>query len=80
MGLFTKKIQITFIDKKWNIIKDYVKVNAIPRTSELIYLSDGENYYKVNQVIHWPSKNSKIYIVIESLSDIEENIKNKLDK
>jgi hypothetical protein len=80
MGLFTKKIRVTFINKKWDIIKDYVKVNAVPRVGELIYLGDGENYYKVTQVIHWPSKNSQIYIVIESLSDIEENIKSKLGK
>jgi hypothetical protein len=79
MGLFSKKIKVTFIDNKWNRIRDNVRIDAIPRRDELIYLGKGEEYYRVTQVIHWPSQNSKIYIVIESLSVLEEKYKKILD-
>ena len=71
MGLFNKKIKVTFIDKEWNRIKDNVKVDAIPRRDELIYLGKEEDYYRVTQIVHWPSDNSKVFIVIESLSSLE---------
>ena len=79
MSLFRRKIKVTFIDNKWNRIRDNVRVDSIPRRDELIYLGKDEDYYRVTQVIHWPSQNSKIYIVIESLSRLEEKYKKILD-
>ena len=80
MGLFSKKIKVTFIDKNWNKLKVNVKVDAIPRFNELIYLGKDMDYYKVTQVIHWPSKDSRIFIVIESLSNLEEKYKKIINK
>ena len=75
-GLFNNKTAVTFIDKSWNIIKSDVKVNSIPRATELIYLGEGHDYYKVSNVIHWPNKNSGIFIVIESISAYEDRLNN----
>lgn len=79
MGLFNKKIRVTFIDKKWNRIKDNIAVVAVPKVGELVYLGKGEDYYRVTQVINWPSANPKIFIVVESLTEMEGKYKKILD-
>jgi hypothetical protein len=78
MGLFNRKITVTFIDRKWNKIRVNMKVESVPRVNELVYLGKGEDYYKVAQVINWPSQESRIFIVIESLSNLEEKYITKI--
>ena len=73
MGLFNWNKKITFIDKKWNELLSNVEVEGIPRINELVYLGGDVDYYKVMQVINWPSKKSKIFIIIEPLSSVESD-------
>jgi hypothetical protein len=71
-GIFRKnKILVTFIDKKWNEIATKVRIVSVPSVGELVYFGVKEEYYRVTQVINWPNQNPSIFIVIESLSDVD---------
>jgi hypothetical protein len=80
MGLFNKKIKVTFIDKKWNRIAENVRISAVPKTHELVYLNTQDGYYRVSQVIYWPNQSPDIFIVIESLSEMEKKYDSILNK
>lgn len=60
-----KKYNISLMDNKWDMIIQTLKVKHIPRSGELIYLSDQEQYYKVINVIHNITKKHEIFIIVE---------------
>jgi hypothetical protein len=60
------KSYITLIDEKWEVVKDKLFVKSIPRSGELIYIVEQEQYYKVLNVIHNIGKKQDIFVVIEN--------------
>jgi hypothetical protein len=60
------KSYITLIDEKWEVVKDKLFVKSIPRSGELIYIVEYEQYYKVLNVIHNITKKQDIFVVIEN--------------
>ena len=71
MGILNifKRYKVSFLDEKWELIKEDVRVFDIPRTHEVIYLISEKKYYRVVNVIHNIDKNQEIYIVIEEYTD-----------
>jgi hypothetical protein len=59
------KIYITLIDEKWHVVKEKLFVKSIPRSGELIYIVEQQQYYKVLNVIHNINKKQDIFVVIE---------------
>lgn len=68
MGLFNKS-RISFLNEKWEVKLENVKLKFIPRTHELIYLKSEGIYYRVVNVIHNVSDSIDIYIIIEEYTD-----------
>jgi hypothetical protein len=60
------KSYITLIDEKWEVVKDKLFVKSIPKSGELIYIVEQEQYYKVLNVIHNIGKKQDIFVVIEN--------------
>jgi hypothetical protein len=60
------KLYITLIDEKWDVLKEKLLVKSIPRSGELIYIVEQEQYYKVLNVIHNIGKKQDIFVVIEN--------------
>lgn len=75
---------ITFLDEKWNVVSENVKVREIPRAHELVYLQADNKYHRVCNVVYNVSnkKCDNILVVIENYTDdynlIEKNVKNNL--
>jgi hypothetical protein len=60
-----RKYNISLMDEKWEMINQNIKVKHIPRVSELIYLNNEEQYYKVINVIHNMTNKHEIFIIVE---------------
>lgn len=80
MNLF-KKYKISFLNEKWEVVKNAVWVNAIPRMHEIIYLRDEETYFRVVNVVYNIHNNKQnIFIIIEQYLDDDALIEKKLKK
>lgn len=64
-----KKYRVTVLNEKWDIIKENIKLDVIPRIHEIIFISDESKYYRVVNVIHNIRKGQEIYIIIEEYTD-----------
>jgi len=73
---------VTFLDEKWNVINDNVKVNKIPRAHELVYLQKDEKYHRVCNVVHnlTDKKCDNILVVIEYYTDDDKLNEKKSEK
>jgi hypothetical protein len=60
-----KKYNVSLMNEKWEMIIQTLKVKHIPRNSELIYLDNQEQYYKVINVIHNMTNKHEIFIIVE---------------
>jgi hypothetical protein len=59
-----KKSRIILSDEKFNIIKNDVKLDFIPRENELLFFDDQKIYWLVLKVIYNISKDNTIWIII----------------
>ena len=57
--------KISIMDNSWEMIIPRLKVKHIPRSGELIYLTDLEQYYRVLNVIHNVTSKQEIFIIVE---------------
>lgn len=82
MGILNifKRYKVSFLNEKWELIKEDVKVFDIPRTHEVIYLISEQTYYRVVNVIHNIDKKQEIYIIIERYTDDYALIEKKVKK
>ena len=65
--MFNKKIKISFLNEKWELMVSDVKLKYIPRIHELIYLNSV--YYRVANIVHNIGQMQDIYIIIEEYTD-----------
>lgn len=64
-----KKYNVTILDEKWNIVKQSMKVTAIPRAHELLFLTEYDKYYRVVNIVYNFSDTQDIYVIIEEYTD-----------
>jgi hypothetical protein len=69
--MFNKKYKVTILDSKWDVLKDSVYLDVIPRKEEYIFMND--QYYSVLNVIHminnnfrWFFNTREIIIVVDT--------------
>jgi hypothetical protein len=60
------KYKISIMNNAWEMIIPKLKVKHIPRSGELIYLTDLEQYYRVLNVIHNITNKQEIFIIVEN--------------
>jgi hypothetical protein len=60
--MFKKKITVTLIDDKWNIVKNRISFTILPRVGEYIYFDDV--YYEVLNLIHRMDDNKGVFIIV----------------
>ena len=65
--MFNKKIKISFLNEKWELMASNVKLKYLPRIHELIYLNSV--YYRVANIVHNIGNMQDIYIIIEEYTD-----------
>lgn len=70
---FSKKYTVTFLNSKWEIVKNNIKMEIVPQRDEYIYMDD--KYYSVFNVVHSMGKKHNILVVID-----ETKLKLSLDK
>lgn len=70
--MFKTKYTVSILDSKWNVVKNNIKILAIPRQDELIYMDD--KYVRVLNIIHMLTEKARIFIVVEDLTKQPENI------
>lgn len=68
-NFFKRKCGVTLLDEKWEILKLCQKVDFIPRTNEIVYLSEYEKYYRVANVVYNFEKTQGIFVIIEEYTD-----------
>lgn len=68
--MFKRKYTTTIINSKWDVIKNNIKLDVIPRQYEYIYLDD--KYYEVIKVIHKLESKQNIFIVIDEAFDVQK--------
>jgi len=64
-----KRNNIIVLDEKWNVVKENIKINHIPRTHELIFLEEKNRYYRVVNIVYRFNKTQEIFIIIEEYTD-----------
>ena len=80
MKLF-KSFQISFLNEKWEVVKNKVWVDAVPRMHEIVYLTEQEKYFRVvNVVYNVHKKTQTIYVIIEEYLDDDALIEKKKQK
>jgi RNAse (barnase) inhibitor barstar len=69
--MFNKKYKVTILDSKWDVLKNEVYLDVIPRKEEYIFMND--QYYCVLNVIHmiynnfnWFFNSREIIIVVDT--------------
>ncbi len=67
MGLFSR-YSVSILNREWQTIMSVVKVKHIPRSNEVIYLTDG-NYYRVINVVHNIDKKHGIFLIVEIIGE-----------
>lgn len=60
------KYNISIMNNAWEMVTPKLKVKHIPRSGELIYLTDLEQYYRVLNVIHNITNKQEIFIIVEN--------------
>jgi len=72
--MFNSKYLVTFLSEKWEPIKR-VKVKAIPRKDEFVYLND--KYYIASVIVYDLTKNLDIVVVLKEFSNKIVNFSEK---
>jgi hypothetical protein len=70
--MFKTKYNVTFLDSKWNVVKNNVKLFVVPRQNEYIYLDN--KYVSVLNVVHSIDVKHSIFVIIEELPTQPQNI------
>ena len=60
------KYTISIMNNAWEMVIPKLKVKHIPRSGELIYLTDLEQYYRVLNVIHNITNKQEVFIIVEN--------------
>jgi len=77
MNLFGKH-KISYLNEKWELILKDVKVKAIPRTHEIVYILELTKYFRVVNVIHnIIGKTQNSIVIIEEYTDDDALFENK---
>jgi hypothetical protein len=63
--MFKIKYTVSFLDSKWNLVKNNIKLYTVPRKDEYVFF-DGL-YYEVLNVVHTIDKNHSIYVIINEV-------------
>lgn len=65
--IFYKKYKVSFLDSKWQIIKNNVELFTIPKKNEYIYLNN--KYYLVINIIHDLRRYHDVYVVLDEVNN-----------
>lgn len=63
--MFKSNYTVSFLDSKWNVLKNKIKVYSLPRKDEYVFF-DGL-YYEVLNVVHTIDNNHAIYVIINEV-------------
>ena len=63
--MFKRKYTATLLDSKWSVLKRDIKISAIPRRDEYIYMDN--KYYEVINIVYRLAKNQDIFIIVEEV-------------
>jgi len=72
--MFRRKYTVTVLDSKWNVIKNRLKLNPIPRKDELLFF-DGL-YYEVINIVHRIDEKQGIFVVVNPFKH-QEKVENQ---
>lgn len=68
--MFKKKISISLLDDKWEILKPLLKVEVVPKIGEFMWWPEQDSYFKVVSVIHnITDKKIGIFVVLEKTTN-----------
>lgn len=67
--MFNKKCKVSFINPKWEFIKQNVVLDIIPNISELIYIEELGMYFEVMNVVHKLNNKQNIFIIIKEFPE-----------
>ena len=68
--MFDKKYSISLLDCKWQVVKRHIKVPAVPRQDEYVFI-DGLYYEVVNVVHNMDSKKEILVIISETAHQVK---------
>lgn len=60
--MFRKKYIVTILDSKWNIVKNRMVFNTLPRSGEYIYFDNV--YYEVINIVHSMETKHNIFLIV----------------
>lgn len=61
--MFRKKINVSLLDSKWEVIQRNLKLEIIPRRDEYLWFNN--KYYVVLNIVHSIDGKGEILIIIE---------------
>jgi hypothetical protein len=62
LHMFTRKYTVSVLDSKWNVIKNRLKLDAIPRKDELLFFDN--LYYEVMNIVHVLNEKQGIFVIV----------------
>jgi hypothetical protein len=63
--MFKTKYTVSFLNSKWNVLKNNIKVHSLPRKDEYVFFNG--LYYEVLNVVHTIDNNHIIYVIINEV-------------
>ena len=65
-----KKIGVTILDEKWNVLHMGIKFKTLPSINHLLYVEKDLKYYRVVNLIHYVDKKDvNTLVVVEEYTD-----------
>lgn len=61
--MFRKKINVSLLDAKWQVIQRNLKLEVIPRRDEFLWFNN--QYYSILNVVHSTDGKGEILLIIE---------------
>ncbi len=66
--MFNKKYSVTVLNSKWEIIKNKIKLEIIPRQQEYLFIEN--QYYEIINVVHVINEKQGVFLIVNPVENI----------
>ena len=66
--MFNRKYTITILDCKWQIVKNKVKMDIVPRKDEYLFIEN--QYYEILSIVHNFGEKIGVFLIVNPIENI----------
>ena len=69
--MFNKKYNVTILNSKWEIVKNKIKFDIVPRQHEYLFIEN--QYYEVISIVHNMVEKQGVFLIVNPIENIFKN-------